>query len=342
MTETTSNLLWTQPEWIEEAHNWIDLQLLACGYTRTSSIEQFHVRIWSTVMRFTTDAGLIYFKASHSPKEVRLTVFLREIQPENAPDLLAVDLERGWMLMRDAGQMLRTHLKSPENLNMAEPALVQFARLQITVFDQSEELLSLGSLDHRLHRLPEMFAEMLSEPDILRIGNEDGLTDGQHRQLQATHARYTEMCEQLQTYKVPQSLHHDDFHDGNIFVHEQKSRFRFVFSDWEESCLTHPFFSIMLCLRSVGWRAGFPDEATEAPERMPPALNRLRDVYLESWQLFEDHTTLVEVFNLAWRVGMVSRALTWRKFVKGLDAARRSEFTYIVPAWLQEYLLAMK
>jgi len=39
---------------------------------------------------------------------------------------------------------------------------------------------------------------------------------------------------------------------------------------------------------------------------------------------------------------MVSRALTWREYVYSLDGAQRADFTYIVPAWLQEFLLAMR
>jgi hypothetical protein len=90
----------------------------------------------------------------------------------------------------------------------------------------------------------------------------------------------------------------------------------------------------------VGWRSGFPDEATEAPERMPAALNHLRDVYLRPWQRYESPERLVEIFNLAWRVGMVSRALSWREFARSLEEPRRADFHHFVPAWLGEYLLA--
>jgi hypothetical protein len=75
---------------------------------------------------------------------------------------------------------------------------------------------------------------------------------------------------------------------------------------------------------------------------MPPALNHLRDVYLTPWQRYASLERLIDIFNLAWRVGMVSRALSWRAFVSSLDRSQRADFTYIVPAWLGEFLLAMK
>ncbi len=342
MQEIPNNLFWTQPEWIDQAHAWIKRSLAESGCSLTGPIEQIHRRIWSTVMRCSTDSGDIYFKACQPPTEPRLTVFLSGIQPENLPDLLAVDLDQGWMLMRDAGPILRTLLNSPADLVMVEPALVQYAHLQIAVSAQPEQLIRLGALDHRLERLPGLFEHLLTEPAVLRLGEEDGITADQHRQLLATLPRVAEMALRLKSSAVPQTLHHDDFHDGNIFVSGEPGQYCFVFSDWGESCITHPFSSIMLFLRSVGARAGFLDEATDAPERMPPELNRLRDAYLHPWQAYERSDRLVELFNLAWRVGMVARALTWSEFVAPLGGPARKEFTHIVPAWLKDFLLAMK
>ena len=224
-------LLWTQPEWIEQAHAWVKQSLDEAGIALTGPIEQLHARLWSTVMHFTTDAGKLYFKACDPLTEPRLTLYLSKIQPENIPDLVAVDVERGWMIMRDAGPMLRTYLKTPADLQMLEPALPLFANLQMTVSDQPEQFLEMGALDRRLHYLPAYFESMLTDYEILRIGKEDGLTEDQHRQLQAILPRYTEMCQQLQTYAIPQTLHHDDFHDGNIFVSDAPGSYRFVFSD---------------------------------------------------------------------------------------------------------------
>lgn len=345
MTQPLENVIWTRPEWVDRAHAWIDRSLDAAGITRSGPFEQFHVTLWSTLMRVPTDAGLLYFKACEPDTEPRLTVALRAVQPENLPDVVAVELDEGWMLTRDAGQMLRERLKSPADLAMIEPALVQYANLQMAVVDRREQFFQMGALDRRLERLPGMFAEMLADLPVLRIGAEDGLTPAQHEELLALQPRYAEMCRALQAESVPETLHHDDFHAGNIFVSPKPGAaggFRFVFSDWGESCVAHPFFSIMLCLRNVGWRAGLPDEATEAPDRMPPELNRLRDVYLARWQDYAPAGRLVEIFNLAWRVGMVSRALTWREYVKTLEGPALEGLTHFVPAWLQEFLLAMK
>jgi hypothetical protein len=335
-------LLWTEPDWLAQAQAWIFQKLEDANAALTGPMDQMHVRLWSTVIRVPTDAGTFYFKACEPATEARLTIFLGQIQPENIPHLIAADPERGWMLMRDAGPMLRTFLKIPADLAILEPALARFAGLQLAVLEQSETLLSLGAMDRRLERLPGLFEQLLAQPDLLRLEAENGLSSAQYQQLRAALPRYTQMCRQLQAYQVPETLHHDDFHDGNIFVSGLPGAYRYVFSDWGESALAHPFFSMMLCLRSVGWRAGFPDESTDAPDRMPPALNHLRDVYLSPWERFETPETLVKIFDLSWRVGMVSRAVTWSEFVSSLDPDLRADYHHIVPAWLGEFLIALK
>jgi hypothetical protein len=342
MTEAITTLPWHEPQWIEQAHAWIRQRLTDNRLTLTSPIDQFHAQIWSTVMRVPTSDGQLYFKASHTPNELRMVLFLKEYLPENLPEFVAVEHERGWMLMHDAGPQLRAYFKTPEDLTQLDPALVMFAGLQMQVAGiPPEQLLDLGSKDRRLEHLPDMFGKLLGEPEILRLGEEDGLTDEQFQRVCAFAPRYREMCQALLNYKVPQTLHHDDFHAGNIFVSGQPGDFKFIFSDWEETSFAHPFFSIMQCLRSVASSAGYPDEATDSPERMPAELNRLRDVYLQPWQRYESAEDLLEIFNQAWRVGCISRALTWREFVLGLPPEQRTDFTYIVPAWLGEFLLAM-
>lgn len=342
MSVDRSALIWTQPAWLDQAHTWIRQSLQAAGYRLIGPLDQFHIQVWSTLMRCPTDQGMVYFKASPSPVEVRLTRYLARIQPANLPEIIAVNPDETWMLMRDAGDMLRAYLKSPADLPLVEPALVDFARLQIRLSTHGDNLLALGASDHRLERLPELFADLLDSPMLLRLGAADGLSAGEVEQLRSTLPQYETLCRRLITAGVPQTLQHDDFHDGNIFVTLQEGAFHYIFSDWEESCLAHPFFSLMQCLRSVGYRAGYPDQATEKPEAMPPELNRLRDVYLQQWQDFAGLPKLLEIFNQAWRVGMVSRALSWSAFVSGLDQAGQDQYGYTVPAWLKEYLLAVK
>jgi len=335
-------LIWTQPAWLQEAHAWIAQNLAYQGIPVTGPIEQIHARPWSTILRVPIGESAVYFKAAIPllAREPGLTQALYRLRPDSILPVLAADLERGWMIQPDGGPMLRACLKTPADLKRVEKLMPSFAGLQIATAGRLEELAPHVPFDRRLDRLPALFEQLLEDRSAMRINFDNGLSEDQLHRLRALLPRYREMCAQLSAYGVPPALHHDDFHDGNIFSSGEGSSF--IFSDWGESCLAHPFFSLIICLRSLAERTGFPDEATDVPEALPPELARLRDLYLEPWERFETRPNLLAAFNLAWRVGMVNRALTWRLVVSSLEPAHRPDYTHAVPGWLGEFLTLME
>ena len=95
---------WARPGWFDKASAWIEQQLASQGYNIVAPIEQLHVRVWSTILRVSTSSGMLYFKAS-GPSfayEPALTQVLSEHWPACIPHVIAVDLERTWILMEDA------------------------------------------------------------------------------------------------------------------------------------------------------------------------------------------------------------------------------------------------
>ncbi len=129
-------------------------------------------------------------------------------------------------------------------------------------------------------------------------------------------------------YGIPETLHHEDFHDANIFVKNG----RYTFADWGESGVAHPFFTLLVTLRSIAYRLNL---AFDGPEVLA-----LRDVYLESWTDYGSLAELREVADLAARVAMPARALTWYRILAAAPEAQQAEDAGAVPGWLQEFLQA--
>src|SRR5690348_5949369 len=79
-------------------------------------IELVHARPWSTVLRIPLAQGQAYFKACEVARtfESRLTHELSQRWPDRVARVLAVDLQRNWLLMVDAGTQLRLLDNSPE------------------------------------------------------------------------------------------------------------------------------------------------------------------------------------------------------------------------------------
>ncbi len=317
-----------QNSMLEQASSWIQAQLKRLGIDITGSIEQPKVSPWSTVLRIPSTSGDIYFKAAEPAlaHEPALSEALWRWHPECMAEVLAIDPQRGWMLTPDLGTTLRSIVHSPADLVHWERILPLYAAVQIDLARRVDELMDLGILDRRLAVLPTKYEQLLDDHDALCLGLPDGLSDEEHRQLRQKAHEFRAMCQHLSGYGIPETIHHEDFHDANIFVRDG----RYTFSDWGESGISHPFCSLLVTWRVIAWRLELEETA--------PELERLRDAYLEAWTDYESRENLIAASRLAYRVGMICRALTWNRVVAGAPEAFHAEHADAVAGWLQEFL----
>ena len=61
---TQPQILWRDPTWQKEAHEWIRAQAQRQSIQINGEIEQPHVYPWSTVLRVPTNEGTLFFKAT--------------------------------------------------------------------------------------------------------------------------------------------------------------------------------------------------------------------------------------------------------------------------------------
>ena len=319
---------WQDPTWLASAHDWIRLQLAAQSCQLTSEISQPHIRPWSTVLHMQTNQGVLFFKASapYFGHESALTTYLSELFPPLLPDLLACDQHQHWLLMRDSGTPLRASVKqtlSVEPWRMVVPA---YTSLQKALIPRVADLLSLGVLDRRLTNLPARLADLLNQPDALLTYQPDGLELAELTLLRRSLGTFEHMCTRLANLGIPETLHHDDFHDGNIFLQPG----RIIFTDWGESAITHPFFSLVVMLRSLENTIDLPPTA--------PELETLRSWYLQEWSEYAAPADLRAGLALAEQIGYINRALTWNMLITNLPEHEKPAYRHAVPAYLKEFL----
>lgn len=316
---------WAHPGWYAEATAWIMEQLRERGYQLRAPIEQAHVRLWSCVLRVPTMSGDLYFKAA-SPAfayEPFLTAGLAQLWPAHMPIVLALDNTRHWMLMEDAGTTLRRS-EQGKDVRAWEVMLELFARLQIDSTARATELLALDCPDRRLNRLPDLFEALLAKTDALLIGQKEGLSEEEYEQLRGMGPEVRHLCAELASYPIPQALHHDDFHDNNIMLKDG----RYIFFDWAECALAHPFYTMIIVLRYTRYALKF----SEAD------LARLRDAYLAPWTRYAPVESLLQAFDLAQRLGLLCRALTWHETVSALEESERWAYADSVTWNLRSFL----
>jgi hypothetical protein len=320
---------WTDADFLREARTWIDDRLAERGASVSGEIDQPHIVWWSTAMRVPTTEGIVWFKAGRRSQqfEAGLMPLLVSVRPGQMAELVAADPERGWLLTRDAGVRLREHASGAEQLRCWEKLLPEYAELQLQLTPRAAELIDLGVADMKIASLAEEAQAMADDREMLCSAPEDSLSDEEYAAF-ATQgmAELRTLCHELAERGIPDTLQHDDLHDGNVFVRDDQ----FVFFDWGDACVTHPFHTLVVTLRALAYKQGLTPGA--------PELLRLRDAYLESWTDHASHGELVATADLARRTGTIQRALAWYQFVRLMPPERRHEEQDSVPYGVRLFL----
>lgn len=330
MQDQTTQLPWEEPAWLDQASTWIHVQLAACGWQSLGPVEIVRLRPWSAFAQVATTNGIAYFKAT-APDchyEAALTQALARWQPHCTVPLLAVDLERSWLLSADAGPTLHAASPSIDQLDHWLKVLPLCVELQLAMVEHLPEVLTFGLFDRRLTHLPRLYNQLMAGHENLRIGLDSGLTPEEYRRLQALQPWVADACEQLAELGVPETLVHEEVHSTNVLV----SGDRYIFTDWSEAAITHPFFMLLVTLRGAAIEFGLDESG--------PELQRLRDAYLEPWTMFATRQPLSAAFVLANRLAMVNRALSWHHGTGSLPQLLKEPYADSVPNWLRHFLAA--
>ena len=206
--------------------------------------------------------------------------------------------------MRDGGERLRELVRSARDLHHWHALLPEYAELQLALAPHVEEMLDAGVPDERLAVLPDHLERLLDDRDACMVGRESGLTEDEYRRLRDLLPDFAERCARLAAFGIPETIQHDDLHDGNVFVRDG----RHLVFDWGDSCVSHPFNSLVVMMRALVYRLELPPGG--------PDVLRLRDAYLEPFARYGSPGELVEAVDLAHYVGTASRSMNWSRFLR--------------------------
>jgi hypothetical protein len=287
---------WGERGWFQEASAWIRARLSEYGVSLTGPIAQ--VRAWerSCVLRVPTDGGDQYFKAL--PRmfafELPLVEWLRSRHPASFPVYLITDPRRRWAIMpRFEGPLL----SEVPDLSIWEAALRRYSEIQIDLAGHGERLVQLGVPSMRLDETEQWIGGLLADDHVLSVAA-GTLTREDIEELRRHAPALKSVCRELESLRIPASLEHGDFWPQNI-VHGMGD---FIYFDWSDCSLAHPFFSMLFYQSGDAVLPNAPDAGT-----------RLRDAYLEPWGSVASRDRLLHAYALAQTLAPLHAALVYSR-----------------------------
>jgi hypothetical protein len=289
---------WLSARWRAEVVGWLDDCLARVGMRRVGEVAQPRVRPWGTVLTAPTTRGPVWVKAPgvETLFEVALYELLERVAPRWILRPIAVDTERGWVVLPDGGSPLGEGLGKAELVAAMVAVLPEYGRLQRELMPHVPSLLSVGVVDMRAPVMPARFDEAAEAVGRYVAGHQEERET--YRRALGMREAFVEWCEELREATVPASLDHNDLHPWNIFMVGGTPRFY----DWGDSVVAHPFASMLVGLAMIG-------------DENAAAVRRARDAYLEAFTDLAPHRELVAELELAVRVSKVARALVWQRAV---------------------------
>lgn len=275
---------WTNPGWFDAAEIWIQTELQRQGFKAIAPIEVVKNWALAIILRVPTTEGMIYFKAS-SPlfaQEAAFTGILAAQYPQNIPEVLANHPEKSWILMREIdGKILETQ----GDIYPWEAALNQWAKFQISAIEHCPDLIACGWVDLGVKHITQTLDQLFDPSLRIPINNGKNSANPEFLKLLPFVPKLKKVLEQLRGLNIPDTLVHGDLSPRNIYIRDQG----FVYFDWSDTCISHPFFDLIRFLYEI--EKDLPDVAE--------ARSLIRNAYLAPWTIYAPMEKLVSNFEFA-------------------------------------------
>jgi hypothetical protein len=259
------------------------------------------------VLRVPTTEGDLYLKQEQPLQayEIPLTVALAARWPDRVPEVVAFDLERSWILLRDGG----TRVADSGRYEVFPRALALYGELQVGEAAHIDELLGFGIRDLRLPVVVDLY-----EPFFER---DHGLEPDEVARLLSLAPRFRELCAELAELHLPASVQHDDLHEWNVFERDG----RVAIYDWGDSSVGFPLWSWL----KPSWSLDDPEPA--------------RAAYLATWESFASERELRHALELAIPTGLFPYVLQVRRQYDATQA--HDDYGTYLPQRLRQLLAAL-
>ena len=294
---------WALPGWHVEVERWIANQVLHLDRGAIRTIESIKSWSISCVLKITTETGSLYFKV---PRDLPLFVNeglvltrLAEIYPDRLPVPVALEPEKGWMLLDDFGDPPGDGAPLDHQARLMQ----DFARMQIDSSQKIEALLAAGCKDRRIETLLSQIEPLFQDELVLRL-----LTLEEREKLKQIAPRLRALIAELVALPIPVALLHGDLHAGNVIIHENS----FLYFDWTDAAISHPFFDMIHIFMEE-------DETKRTA---------LQEAYLLAWEENYPKADVRRAWELASALYGLYHAVSYQTITHGIEEIVQPELNF--------------
>jgi aminoglycoside phosphotransferase (APT) family kinase protein len=296
---------WQREGWFDRASAWIDEV-----QPDVTEVRQFATWCVSCILRVTSPRGRSWCKAvpAHWAREATVTAVLADLLPGMTPQVLALDAERGWMLLEDLDGVPADTLPVAERI----VALGAMGELHRAAADLTDGLLAGGCLDRRPNVLSDQIAALAQDPTV-------PITGDLGERLRAAVPRLQELCAEMAGAPIQSTLVHGDLHAGNLM----RVADRFVVFDWSDACIADPFVDVLMFL-------------TRMPEGAELRAT-CRERYLDAWPGLT-RAEVARYVEMAEPLAAMHHAVTYRDIHDAFGPDDWWLFEGALPRWIEHAL----
>ena len=303
---------WSRPGWVAEAGAWMRAQMASAGYADPQPPTVHHLWGLSVVLAAESRDGTAYLKCSGDRfrGEAAVTQALAARSPAHLPSVVAIEPERGWLLMRD--------FAAPELGERPEASwgagLDALLQLQHAWLGRGDELVALGAESRPLWDLAVWVESSTEDAAVL-----SGLMPEQRSQWLDAVPTMVQACHRLDELGPEPSLVHGDFHPWNVAMRDGGA----LIFDWTDASVANPMLDVVTYVM----------RSREASNR-----RALLRGYLDGWADHFSGAARRELGNLALVVGALHQAHTYAHIIPTVMPDDLSQLLGGDVEWIQRAL----
>lgn len=312
---------WHSAEFAAELADWVAAEV---GPVR--SLEPAKQRVWASVWRADTDAGVHFAKQNCQLQsfEAALVATLAELAPHHVVPVTATDLDRGLLLTPDQGPVFAE--TGGEDLDVWGEVLAAGAQLQRAVAPAVDRLRESGMTTIAPNDAASYVARRVTELSALPTDHPMSLPADKAASLGGLSPAIARWVDRVAALGLPVTLNHGDLHAHNVFHVAGELRF----FDFADSLLTEPLGALLIPLNVLS------DQLSAGPG--DPRLWRAVEPALEVWSDLAPMPALRAALPAALQLSRLARVESWARCCVSMDEGELAEWGGAVPRWLETLL----